>query len=52
VTATKAGLSAVAVADSGEIFSRQPGAGNRPLGPEEVYCVYKGRKLLRSFNES
>jgi hypothetical protein len=22
----------------------------RPLGVEETYCIYKGRKLLKTFN--
>jgi hypothetical protein len=26
------------------------GVGNRPLGPTEIYQIYKGRKLLRAFN--
>ncbi len=27
-------------------------ASSRPLGPDEAYCIYKGRKLLAAFNES
>ena len=23
----------------------------RPVGPDELYCIYKGRKLLRNFND-
>ena len=22
----------------------------RPVGPDEAYCIYKGRKLLKAFN--
>jgi hypothetical protein len=44
------GVAGVAVADFQEIvfFPRRGGA--RSLGPGEVYCIYKGRKLLKTFN--
>ena len=39
----------VAVADFLEILFF-PARGRRPLGGREAYCIYKGRKLLRTFN--
>jgi len=47
--ARRDGAPGVAVADFQEI-SFFPRRANRPLGPEEVYCIYKGRKLLAAFN--
>jgi hypothetical protein len=44
------GLSGVAVADAQDILffpARHP---KRPIGVREAYCIYKGRKLLKTFN--
>ncbi len=40
----------LAVADATDVFWYPRGQTRRPLGPEEVYCIYKGKKLLRQFN--
>ena len=48
--AQQGGLSGVAVVDQQDILffpARHP---RRPLGVREAYCIYKGRKLLKSFN--
>jgi hypothetical protein len=48
--ATREGASGVAVADFDDILfypARQP---RRSLGLDEVYSIYKGRKLLKAFN--
>jgi hypothetical protein len=47
--ARRDGVTGVAVADFHETFFF-PHHGSRPLGGEEVYCIYKGRKLLGVFN--
>ncbi len=50
-TATREGAAGVAVADFEDILfypARQP---RRSLGIEEAYAIYKGRKLLRAFNQ-
>ena len=47
--AQREGVLGVAVADFQET-SFFPRRVSRPLGPEEVYCIYKGRKLLAAFN--
>jgi hypothetical protein len=47
--AERQGAPGVAVADfQGTTFF--PRRASRPLGPEEAYCIYKGRKLLQAFN--
>jgi hypothetical protein len=40
----------VAVTDGLEIVWQPTQGRPRPLGPMEVYCLYKGRKILRTFN--
>ncbi len=40
----------LAVADSADAFWYSTEKGARPLGPSEVYWIYKGRKLLAAFN--
>lgn len=45
------GVEGIAVADAEETFWRPIGRSRRPLGPHEAYCIYKGRRLLRTFNE-
>ena len=48
--ATKSGQSCIAVADVHDVFSYRTDAGPRAIGANEAYAVYKGRKLLRTFN--
>ncbi len=48
--ATKAGQGCIAVADLHDVFSYRTDPGPRAIGPNEAYAIYKGRKLLRSFN--
>lgn len=38
------------VTSGGEITWLARGAASRPLGPAEAYCIFKGRRLLRTFN--
>jgi len=45
-------LLGVAVADFREIAFFPQRHSRRPLGPREAYNIYKGRKLLKSFNRS
>jgi hypothetical protein len=45
------GVPGVAVADFHDIAFFPQRSTRRPLGPAEVYCIYKGRKLLKTFNE-
>lgn len=45
------GAEGIAVADSTETMWRPRSPSRRPLGTNEVYCIYKGRRLLRTFNE-
>jgi hypothetical protein len=40
----------VVVADSEDIFWQPRSAGPRPLTAEDVYNLYKGRKLMQTFN--
>jgi hypothetical protein len=49
-TAEREGVPGVAVADFSDI-AFFPQRSSRALGPAEAYCIYKGRKLLKSFNE-
>jgi len=48
--ATKDGQACIAVADVHEVFSYRAESGPRAIGPNEAYAIYKGRKLLRTFN--
>jgi hypothetical protein len=48
---TRDGVEGVAVADFQDIFFFPRRGGPRSLGPSDVYCIYKGRKLLKTFNE-
>jgi HEAT repeat protein len=50
--ATHEWLPGVAVADFRETAFFPERHSRRPLGPREAYSIYKGRKLLRSFNRS
>jgi hypothetical protein len=44
------GTGGVAVADFAEIAFFPQRSTRRPLGPAEAYSIYKGRKLLKTFN--
>lgn len=44
------GLAGAAVADAQEILFFPARQARRSIGPAEAYCIYKGRKLLRTFN--
>jgi hypothetical protein len=48
--ATKGGQTCIAVADVHEVFSYRSDPGPRSIGANEAYAIYKGRKLLRTFN--
>ncbi|MDP6467505.1 MAG: HEAT repeat domain-containing protein [Pirellulaceae bacterium] len=48
--ATKSGQACIAVADVHDVFSYRAESGPRAIGANEAYAIYKGRKLLRSFN--
>ncbi len=48
--ALREGQNGLAVADQDDVFWYSTEKGVRPLGPEEVYCIYKGRKFLSTFN--
>lgn len=48
--ATKDGQPCIAVADVHDVFSYRADTGQRAIGPNEAYAIYKGRKLLRTFN--
>jgi len=50
--ATREGVAGVAVADFREIAFFPERHSRRPLGTREAWCIYKGRKLLRSFNRA
>ena len=48
--AEREGVPGIALAD-GEEFFWFPAGDARPIEPDLAYAIYKGRKLLRSFNE-
>jgi len=48
--ASKDGRACIAVADAHDVFSYRLESGSRAIGPHEAYAIYKGRKLLRTFN--
>jgi len=48
--ASKDGQACIAVADAHDVFSYRADPGPRALGANEAYAIYKGRKLLRTFN--
>ena len=50
--ASREGTAGVAVADFQTINFFPKRHSRRPLSARESYCIYKGRKLLRSFNRS
>lgn len=49
--ATRDGVPGYAVTDAQTLDWRPAAPRPRPLGPVEMYCIYKGRKLLKAFNE-
>jgi hypothetical protein len=50
-TASREGVAGIAVADFSDTLFFPHRHRRRPLGIEEAYCIYKGRKLLKAFNE-
>ena len=50
-TAEREGIPGVAVADFADTQFFAGKHRRRPLGIDEAYCIYKGRKLLKAFNE-
>lgn len=50
-TAEREGRPGVAVYDGAACDWHADSPGARPLGPTEVYCLHKGRKLLRAFEQ-
>lgn len=49
-TCLREGVPGAAVADFSEVFFFPARNAQRPLGPREAHCIYKGRKLLKAFN--
>ncbi|MCH2124762.1 MAG: HEAT repeat domain-containing protein [Pirellulaceae bacterium] len=49
-SAQQANSAGVIIVDEHDVIWRAQALGDRPLGPEEVYNIYKGRKLLKAFN--
>ncbi len=50
--AVRAGRAGVAVTDALQTTWLPRSANSRPPGGDEAYCIYKGRRLLRTFNEA
>jgi hypothetical protein len=50
-TAIREGRPGIAVTDRLQSYWLPQSASRRPPGAEEAYCIYKGRRLLRTFNE-
>jgi hypothetical protein len=48
--ASRQGVPGAAIADFRDILFFAEPTSPRPLGLEEAYCIYKGRKLLKAFN--
>jgi hypothetical protein len=48
--ATRGQIAGLAVIDASDLYWYSTAKSQRSLGPHDVYCVYKGKKLLRSFN--
>lgn len=48
--AQRDGAAGHAVIDGKDVYWYHQRQSPRPLGPNEVYCIYKGKKLLRTFN--
>jgi hypothetical protein len=50
-TAQRDGIAGVAVADFHDVHWFPQRSSRRPIGIEEGYSIYKGRKLLKAFNQ-
>jgi hypothetical protein len=48
--ATREGQAGIAVATLDDVQWLNVQGRRRPLGPDEAYCLFKGRRLLRAFN--
>ena len=48
--AVKNGVPGIVVTDSSDIYWHPRPESPRPLTPDDVYNLYKGRKLLKTFN--
>lgn len=49
--ASRGNVEGIAVVDRDAVQWRSTANQTRPLGPDEMYWIYKGKKLLRNFNE-
>ena len=49
--AKRSGVEGIAVVDLDAVQWRSTEKRARPVGVDEMYYIYKGRKLLRNFNE-
>lgn len=49
--AVRNGNAGIAVVDRDDVFWRRCGNASRPLGAAEIYSMYKGRRLLKAFNQ-
>ena len=49
--AARGGVAGTAVADQQMVEWYPVRTRRHPIGPNEAYCIYKGRRLLRAFNE-
>ena len=49
--ASQGNVPGIAAVDADEIMWLPSGHSRHPLGPHESYCIYKGRRLLKSFND-
>ncbi len=50
-TAERQGVAGVAVADFQETYFFPQRSSRRPVGVDEAYAIYKGKKLLKAFNQ-
>ncbi|MCC9599291.1 HEAT repeat domain-containing protein [Stieleria sp. JC731] len=49
-SATREGTECLVVTDNLETIDHATAGRNRPLGPEDIFNLFKGRKMLRTFN--
>ncbi|OYP33825.1 HEAT repeat domain-containing protein [Rhodopirellula sp. MGV] len=49
-SATREGTTCLVVTDGLETIDQATAGRHRPLGPEDIFNLYKGRKMLRTFN--
>ena len=47
---SRAGQPGILVVDDGDVLWLPTGGSSRPLGPSEAYDLFKGRKILETFN--